>query len=38
VIVVMDKGKIIAQGQHEKLMQSCPLYQSLYETQMITQG
>ncbi|MDD5327072.1 MAG: ABC transporter transmembrane domain-containing protein [Phycisphaerae bacterium] len=36
VIVVMDKGKIIAQGQHEKLMQSCSLYQSLYETQMIT--
>jgi subfamily B ATP-binding cassette protein MsbA len=36
VIVVMDKGQIIAQGQHEKLMQSCKLYQSLYETQLIT--
>ncbi|MBN1392333.1 MAG: ATP-binding cassette domain-containing protein [Sedimentisphaerales bacterium] len=36
VIVVMDKGKIIAQGQHEQLMQSCKLYQSLYETQLIT--
>jgi ABC-type multidrug transport system fused ATPase/permease subunit len=36
VIVVMDKGRIIAQGQHEKLMQTCSLYQSLYETQMIT--
>jgi ABC-type multidrug transport system fused ATPase/permease subunit len=37
VIVVMDKGQIIAQGQHEKLIQSCKLYQSLYETQLITQ-
>jgi ABC-type multidrug transport system fused ATPase/permease subunit len=36
VIVVMDKGQIIAQGQHEKLIQTCPLYQSLYETQLIT--
>jgi ABC-type multidrug transport system fused ATPase/permease subunit len=35
VIVVMDKGRIIAQGQHDKLMQSCPLYQSLYETQLV---
>jgi subfamily B ATP-binding cassette protein MsbA len=36
VIVVMDDGRIIAQGQHEKLMQTCLLYQSLYETQLIT--
>jgi subfamily B ATP-binding cassette protein MsbA len=36
VIVVMNKGQIIAQGQHEQLMQTCPLYQSLYETQLIT--
>jgi len=35
VIVVMDDGQIIAQGQHEELMQTCPLYQSLYETQLI---
>jgi ABC-type multidrug transport system fused ATPase/permease subunit len=35
VIVVMDDGRIIAQGQHEELMQTCPLYQSLYETQLI---
>jgi len=35
VIVVMDEGRIIAQGQHEELMQSCPLYQSLYETQLV---
>jgi ABC-type multidrug transport system fused ATPase/permease subunit len=36
VIVVMDKGQIIAQGQHEELMRKCRLYQSLYETQLIT--
>jgi ABC-type multidrug transport system fused ATPase/permease subunit len=35
VIVVMDDGKIIAQGQHEELIQSCTLYQSLYETQLV---
>jgi ABC-type multidrug transport system fused ATPase/permease subunit len=35
VIVVMDQGQIIAQGQHDELMQTCPLYQSLYETQLV---
>ena len=35
VIVVMDNGRIVAQGQHEELMQTCPLYQSLYETQLV---
>jgi len=35
VIVVMDNGRIIAQGQHGELMQACPLYQSLYETQLV---
>ncbi len=35
VIVVMDDGRVIAQGQHEELMRMCPLYQSLYETQLI---
>jgi ABC-type multidrug transport system fused ATPase/permease subunit len=34
VIVVMDDGRIVAQGQHEDLMESCRLYQSLYETQL----
>jgi ATP-binding cassette, subfamily B, bacterial MsbA len=35
VIVVMNNGRIIAQGQHEELMRSCRLYQSLYETQLV---
>jgi len=35
VIVVMDHGRIVAQGQHEELMRSCRLYQSLYETQLV---
>ncbi|MHC4622611.1 MAG: ABC transporter ATP-binding protein [Planctomycetota bacterium] len=35
VIVVMDEGRIIAQGQHDQLMQCCPLYQSLYENQLV---
>lgn len=36
IIVVMDKGHIVAQGRHEELMNSCLVYRSLYETQLIT--
>jgi ABC-type multidrug transport system fused ATPase/permease subunit len=35
VIVVMDEGQIVAQGQHEELIRKCRLYQSLYETQLV---
>jgi len=35
VIVVMENGQIIAQGQHDELIQICPLYQSLYQTQLV---
>jgi ABC-type multidrug transport system fused ATPase/permease subunit len=35
MIVVMDRGRVIAQGQHEELMQTCPIYQGLYETQLV---
>jgi len=34
-IVVMDKGKIIAQGPHQELLQSCKLYRQLYEVQFV---
>lgn len=33
-IVVMDKGTIIAAGSHEELMNSCPVYQDIYRSQM----
>ena len=35
IIVVMDNGRIIAQGQHEELIKDCALYQNLYETQLL---
>ncbi|MHC5061176.1 MAG: ABC transporter transmembrane domain-containing protein [Planctomycetota bacterium] len=34
-IVVMKDGQIVAQGTHEQLTRDCPLYQNLYETQMV---
>jgi ABC-type multidrug transport system fused ATPase/permease subunit len=34
-IVVMDEGRIVAQGSHAELMKDCALYQGLYETQLL---
>ncbi|HBG27354.1 MAG TPA: hypothetical protein DDX75_09700 [Phycisphaerales bacterium] len=34
-IVVMNHGRIAAQGTHEQLVKDCSLYKSLYETQLI---
>ena len=34
-IIVMDDGRIVAQGHHSELMKTCSLYQSLYETQLV---
>jgi ATP-binding cassette subfamily B protein len=31
----MDDGRIVAKGRHDELMQTCPLYQSLYQTQLV---
>jgi ATP-binding cassette, subfamily B, bacterial MsbA len=35
LIVVMNDGRIIAQGRHEDLIRTCPVYQALYETQLV---
>ena len=34
-IVVMDRGRIVAQGTHEQLLGSCDLYQRLTRTQLL---
>lgn len=33
-IVVIDKGKIVAQGTHRELIQSTPVYREIYESQL----
>jgi subfamily B ATP-binding cassette protein MsbA len=33
VILVMDKGRVVARGRHAELLESCPLYKKLYEMQ-----
>lgn len=35
-IIVMNHGRIAAQGTHEELVKDCSLYKSLYETQLIS--
>ena len=33
-IVVIDEGRIVAQGTHQELMQTSPIYQEIYESQL----
>lgn len=33
-IFVMDQGQIVGQGDHEHLLESCQVYQEIYESQM----
>ena len=33
-IVVMDRGRIVGQGRHDELLQTCETYQQLYERQL----
>ena len=33
-ILVLDNGKIAAEGNHEELMESSPLYQEIYDSQL----
>ena len=35
VIVVINEGRIEAQGSHKELLDSCQLYRNLYQTQLI---
>lgn len=36
-IVVMDKGKVVAQGKHDELMESSPLYKRMIEKSLLTE-
>ena len=33
LIIVMDDGKVVGQGTHEQLLESCPVYREIYESQ-----
>jgi ATP-binding cassette, subfamily B, multidrug efflux pump len=33
-IIVVDEGQIVAQGTHDELMQSSPVYQEIYDSQL----
>lgn len=33
-ILVLDKGKVVGFGNHEELLQSCGIYQEIYDSQM----
>jgi ATP-binding cassette subfamily B protein len=33
-IIVLDEGKVVAQGRHHELLQSSPIYQEIYASQL----
>ncbi|MBO4540724.1 MAG: ABC transporter ATP-binding protein, partial [Bacilli bacterium] len=33
-IYVLDAGQVVAEGSHEELLSSCPIYREIYETQV----
>jgi ATP-binding cassette subfamily B protein len=33
-IIVIDRGKIVAEGTHQELMKSSPIYQEIYDSQL----
>ncbi|WP_345235140.1 ABC transporter ATP-binding protein [Olivibacter ginsenosidimutans] len=33
-IVVLDKGSVVGHGQHQELLKSCPLYQTMWDAHM----
>ena len=34
LIIVMDNGRIVAQGKHQELLQTCEIYREVYEQQV----
>ena len=34
LILVLDEGRVIGQGKHEELLQSCPVYREIRDSQM----
>ena len=32
-IVVLDEGRVAAQGTHRELLETCPIYREVYESQ-----
>ncbi len=37
-IIVMDRGRIVAEGKHDDLLQTCETYANLYERQLIVRA
>ena len=33
-IIVIDQGRVVAEGTHQELMQSSPIYQEIYDSQL----
>ena len=33
LILVMDGGRVVAQGTHEELMENCEIYRDVYQSQ-----
>jgi ATP-binding cassette subfamily B protein len=33
-ILVLDKGRIVSEGNHKELMETSPIYQEIYESQL----
>ncbi|MFN7209089.1 MAG: hypothetical protein ACK4P1_01690, partial [Aggregatilineales bacterium] len=35
LILVLDKGRIVASGKHEELLETCELYAEIYSSQLV---